>query len=864
MDEELIELTTEENIELALEEIVEGEVAAEDLSQDIEAYISAEAAEVVPTEEIEIEIDESVGWVGGDSTRHYSLSGRDEPDQHTIKSITGLRDELDDIKSLKTICSDKIGFANYYEWNDGSYDDFGYFVSLVPHTSTIKICEGADIFGVTVNNAGFVGDQNADAPKDNKYALVVTTGTVDVRCETSIQEGDNVVSNSRGFAEKTESGCGYKVIAVNNKNGVNYASISLGVQACMTDLMGKKLKNLKTRMDDAEINIKAAIDTANEAYSKASECIISNGNISDKVDDALIVIDGVVSNVEIIGSQVLESEFISAQAKAIANNAVTSAESIRKEAYETANSALSDVNDLIKDLEPITQWEDPASGNTGAEYFARYIENGVATKIEVQTVNRTAEDNKSWIKHSGESIEMAVSSVDKYSVGEHSQAYGLTLQQAKSILKSGMIYIPTVKHKEDTFANGESDFLRYAYYEWNGESWVEFTNAVSFDTYVPAGDSLKYWYIEYDNAPEGYKPYVLYLVKDGKWTEVATLAGNVNNRITSMIRQDVDEVRAEVVNACGSVSGFGAWLSDTASEVQSMASWARDESGRRYNLATIKQTADSAGASIAQVVSAVGENGQVTAASIVTAVNDAGSSVVLDANHICLNGAVTANNNVTIGTDGKITAINANITGTITAPDGQIGGFSIKTDRITKGIDTASNDDTYISDRIYDGDILIASSAKKYGGTIANSESMQWWNLIIGPNFGVTNTGKLYASGAKISGEITADEGTIGGFKITSGATGLSSDYIKLAYDNIEFYPTSGTTLSIGTSNAIQTTTGTTKWGLSINGALRIGGTLQLIDENDVFVGTSRAIDYNGKVDGKTLVFKNGLLVSVT
>lgn len=38
------------------------------------------------------------------------------------------------------------------------------------------------------------------------------------------------------------------------------------------------------------------------------------------------------------------------------------------------------------------------------------------------------------------------------------------------------------------------------------------------------------------------------------------------------------------------------------------------------------------------------------------------------------------------------------------------------------------------------------------------------WKVIIGKNFGVTNTGILFANGAKIAGEITAEKGKIGGF----------------------------------------------------------------------------------------------------
>ena len=73
-------------------------------------------------------------------------------------------------------------------------------------------------------------------------------------------------------------------------------------------------------------------------------------------------------------------------------------------------------------------------------------------------------------------------------------------------------------------------------------------------------------------------------------------------------------------------------------DITSLLSWkntANSEiSGLKSTTATIKQTADSAGASISQIVEAVGKNGKVNAASIVAAVNSAGSSVKIDADHL--------------------------------------------------------------------------------------------------------------------------------------------------------------------------------------------------------------------------------------
>ena len=46
--------------------------------------------------------------------------------------------------------------------------------------------------------------------------------------------------------------------------------------------------------------------------------------------------------------------------------------------------------------------------------------------------------------------------MDKYVVGEHSQAYGLTIEQARDILPVNSVYVPTIAHNE-TFEYTNSD-----------------------------------------------------------------------------------------------------------------------------------------------------------------------------------------------------------------------------------------------------------------------------------------------------------------------------------------------------------------------------------------------------------------------
>ena len=324
-------------------------------SEDIEEETSMEGiiyeVTVEPEEEFTIDISESMGWVSGDNRYHDSLLGIDFPNQHPITAIGGLREELDEIERLKTIYADKPNVANYYEWKDGAYDIYGYFVSLVPGTSKIKICEGSDIFGVSVDSAGFIGGQDATVPRDNSYGLIATSGLVDVRCELGVEVGDYVTANTRGYARKSDSSHGYKVLAKANKGGVEYAVIALGVQADVTDALGKGLDDLEGRVDVNEKNIVSAINVANQAYNKAESAASSASVSKDAIEEALKDILGFGEKLDDIDRSVISSSLIATQAKAIAESAATSAEAMRKEAVEEANKAMQDTIKLREDFE---------------------------------------------------------------------------------------------------------------------------------------------------------------------------------------------------------------------------------------------------------------------------------------------------------------------------------------------------------------------------------------------------------------------------------------------------------------------------------------------------------------------------------
>ena len=351
MDEFLMNKITEEYD--VIEDIVAQEVDVH--IEDVESEISAEETVYeIPMdvqENVVIDISESIGWVSGDKRYHDSLLGVDAPNQHPITAITNLREELDEIEALKTVQSDKFNVANYYEWKDAAYDGFGYFVSIIPESSKIDLCDGTDIFGVSVDAAGFVGGQDATVSRTTLYGLVVTDGLVDVRCELDVNVGDYVISNTRGYAKKSNSNYGYKVLSKEVKNGIEYAVIMLGVQADVVSALGEDLTRAKNAISANEQNIVAAINVANQAYNKSIEVSESASVSEEAVKKALESVLNTETKVEDIERALESTSSVAAQAKAIAQSAATSAESMKNEAVEKANDALAKTSELREEFE---------------------------------------------------------------------------------------------------------------------------------------------------------------------------------------------------------------------------------------------------------------------------------------------------------------------------------------------------------------------------------------------------------------------------------------------------------------------------------------------------------------------------------
>lgn len=702
--------------------------------------------------------------------KHQLLNGKELPDQHPITAITGLRNELDTIESLQTVYSDKKQLADYYEWEDGNVtieDRVGYFVSIRGDLRTIKICNTEDIFGVTVDEAAFIGGQD-DIIRDYKYGLVLHSGVVDVRCESDVSVDDYVVSNEYGVAKRTSGHCGCKVIAIKDLNSVTYATVTLGVSDSQVFKLGNKMESLGNRLDDAETNIVAAMNVANEAYNKAVDVVDVSEEAIKSALEALNKSNETAERTNNIELNTSLANELAVQAKAISEAAELSADRIRSEAVAAANNALleayktqDNLNELIGEMTPLSQWEgengsgivgfvaranadsatlaslaewsDGGEGQSIAGTIAKVNQheavldhitshNGINSSTIAQ-IEQKADDNNAYITS-------IVSSVDKYSVGEYSQAYGLTREQAASILKPGYIYIPT-EHKDKRSHSeifvGESEVNEFTpgdYYVWgiNGQGksdWIEHSvGSVWISSAIPANSNgvLKYWYLDSNTPPSGYEAYALYMWEDNQWKKINTLAGNASNRAVSMIRQTTNEIAAEVTDARGDFAGLNARL-DADKKAQ-----------------------------VAMVANVVQPDGSVNTASIVAAVNDKKSTVSINGDHIVLNGATTNGN----GT------FSISESGHMTATGGNIGGWTIGTYNITGQsgnyrFSINANPDQTSGDWIY---------AAVYTKDASGNTKTTW-------PFFVSKAGILNATGAIISGTITATNGSIGNWSIS-------------------------------------------------------------------------------------------------
>lgn len=552
---------------------------------------------------------------GEGTTNHSLLDGRELPNQHPISAISNLKEELDEIKSLKRVYSSENGFGEFRKWDDENpkwEDRSGYFVKLIGGTENVAICTNQDdVYGVSVIHSGFVGGQDiSDKSDDPLYAIVGITGALRVRTDGTATTGDYIVPNELGVATKSKNNCGYKVISTGSYASYEYLTIAVTPQ-------NDKINKIYGTLMDAEGSFGNIVVKLGEVESRVDNATDRINIAINNNDELKNLIKENTKNIESVGAAAQEAQKAANQATEKANQAVTEANNAKNEALAAANEAkdrvnasLADINDLKDKMTIISSFND-GDGNTGVQGFVDVAEkNNMLLGSLQESVNEYGTDITSisqQIKETEAAIQHLVVHSDKYSVGEYSLSYGLSYDEAKSLLKNGDTYIATFTHTETmkqtienpddpdnpTVTTTDFSFERGYAYQWDATNmmWVKGESVSTATTYSQGTNIGDLWFcwqeVEYTDESGNTRtliPGTLYRwSEDGQWVAIATTDGNYKSRMISSIKQTADGIYSDVANLRGDVSTI-------SQEVDKISTRVATAEG---NISNVEQRADS-------------------------------------------------------------------------------------------------------------------------------------------------------------------------------------------------------------------------------------------------------------------------------
>lgn len=594
---------------------------------------------------VDIEMDDAFPSISsdgsGETVNHALLNGRELSDQHPISAISGLRKELDSIEAVKRIYSSENGLGEFRKWNDENpewTDRSGYFVKLVVGTENVDFCTNDDdVYGVSVMRSGFVGGQDStDKSDDPIYALVGITGTLRVRTDGTAEIGDYVVPNELGVATKSENNCGYKVVSKGSYSTYEYITIAVTPQndkinkiyGTMMDTEGSlgnlvlRIEEAETKVDDMSGKINVAINDRNEL-----EALINENK----------------QNIAIISNEAKGAQETANNAAESANNAVSAATSARDEALAAANEAkeqvtasLTDINGLKSKLEPLDTFI--VDGKTGIQGLVKTVtknsmdiatiqESGIGSGTDLTAITQQIKVVDEKTQRVEAAIQHLVVHSDKYSVGAESLSYGLSYEEAASLLKDGDTYVSTSNHTEtmEKTTHGEDStetietinisFERGYVYTWDAANmeWIKGESVSTATTYSDGENIGDLWFcwqeVEYtdtDGNITTFIPGTLYRwSEDNQWVAIATTGGNYKSRMISSIKQTADGIRLTVTSLDGKISD----INQTVNGIQTtVADTNKDVSSIRQTVGEISATVSSHEGTIAEIRQGVNDN----------------------------------------------------------------------------------------------------------------------------------------------------------------------------------------------------------------------------------------------------------------
>lgn len=557
-------------------------------------------------------------------------------------------DYISDHVELVKSAHDVIGV--YYPWKnvyDGT-DRIGYFVSYQPVSAgeaggLVVATDKTDILGVTVSSAGYSGNYakytldgiEVGREHDQNYGLVAFSGIVNVRCTGNIPIGGRVVVNEFGMAQATENQSGFLVLAKGNNSAYDFVTIYLGVQMDVIARLRSSISDIaefteedRQRLEDAVTSQELATVLASleflQSQGDAMNSTVSGiyGDI-DNIKDLIDSIQGTLGDTETSMEQI-EAELsrvyqnVSDTESAI-NNKV---EDARKELTETIedvrNSVSSEQEETMRELSILADNLDSISGS--------FREGGIITEMQEQIDENSAKLSslvagnlpdiegltqlKQQVDENGGLISSLVLDILKYSVGEFSQTYGMSYDDAVSILVPGILYVPIVAHTENLIrdalgglsgsqtylsagtldereASNEvallqsppmealevSDMQTYQFevlggltyrYIWDGTGWVKSdpvlmsTNYFEYDGTPATTDMWYCWqnveHIVEDGRVKVYEAGTLYAWREQRWVAVAHVNDNVTARSINSVRQTAQAFSIQLQDLEGNFS----------------------------------------------------------------------------------------------------------------------------------------------------------------------------------------------------------------------------------------------------------------------------------------------------------------------
>lgn len=571
-----------------------------------------------------------------------------------------------------------VGITSPY--NIFAYDGLQYVQKSAYHYDSkdgkvYKTC-AYDVLGVTVDAAGFVGSYD-DKEVDETYSLVAINGTVDVYCDANVQVGDYVYPGAEGRARKSDGHYGYLVVARDNVEGK--ATIVLAPSIVNAKTISDYVDYLLAETKRVSENVVKAVSDASTALNAVNE---SKGNLNDAMGGVNNTLGNMLEQLSTNTTIANRADMAAAEAKKIANQAqeyvdeiVITAGGDATTALSKANAALNEVTKLSEEMTPLVQYTDPKTGELlgVAGYIAKSDANGATlgeivnwknddvegyaatvkrvdahqtsidnlASFETDTKNTLAQINQT-ANEQGASITALTSKIDKYSVGEYSQAYGLTQAEAADILEAGkIVFIPT------DFVSGDASFTeiynpivvetwtvddknqKYVYsdgsyyyyhdgskwtsvsisdgqtagycvtrfaegysYVWNGLKWQPEYEALNvfFTDSVPttvASVSPLYWVVGAKYEGKDYKVGGLYLydAEKSSWKECALGSSNSMSRTTALVKQTQNEWQTAISNVEGDLATIKTKVDENGSNVAMVASVVKEVTGVNLDFA---------------------------------------------------------------------------------------------------------------------------------------------------------------------------------------------------------------------------------------------------------------------------------------